>query len=86
MIGPKLQEDLFNIMIRFRKHKIGFVADIAKMYRQILLDEEDQNYQRILWINNRTQKIEEYQLTTVTYGTSPAPFLAIETVVKHVKS
>jgi hypothetical protein len=28
LIGPKLQHDLFSILIRFRKHKIAFTADI----------------------------------------------------------
>lgn len=33
MIGPRLQDDLINIIIRCHKHKIAFTADIAKMYR-----------------------------------------------------
>lgn len=85
IVGPKLQEDMFNILIRFRTHKIGFAADIEKMYRQIQLDDTDQNYQRILWKNKLTNKIKEYQLTTVTYGTTPAPFLAIQTVIHHTE-
>lgn len=31
IVGPKLQEDIFRILVRFRSHKIGFVADIEKM-------------------------------------------------------
>lgn len=85
IVGPKLQEDIFNILVRFRSHKIGFVADIEKMYRQIQLDEYDQNFQRILWINEITNKVEEYQLTTVTYGTGAAPYLAIQTVIHHAE-
>ena len=33
MLGPKVQKDLFDILIRFRFHKVALSADIAKMYR-----------------------------------------------------
>jgi hypothetical protein len=37
---------------------------------------EDRDLQRILWRTSPDQPIQEYQLNTVTYGTSSAPFLA----------
>ena len=48
MLGPKIQRDLFEILIRFRFHKVALSADIAKMYRQVLLDKEDKDFHRIL--------------------------------------
>ncbi|GBL73893.1 hypothetical protein AVEN_230838-1 [Araneus ventricosus] len=38
MNGGLTQEDIFSIMLRFRKHKFVFSADIRKMYRMILVD------------------------------------------------
>ncbi|XP_029169999.1 uncharacterized protein LOC114939750 [Nylanderia fulva] len=35
MLGPILQNSLFDIIIRLRQHKYAMAADIAKMYRQI---------------------------------------------------
>ncbi|XP_055588757.1 uncharacterized protein LOC129741082 [Uranotaenia lowii] len=32
IVGPVVQNDLFSIMLRFRKHRYVFTADIAKMY------------------------------------------------------
>ncbi|XP_070529962.1 uncharacterized protein [Cardiocondyla obscurior] len=52
-------------------------ADIAKMYRQILVDERDVDFQRILWQPDSRDDVCEYQLLTVTYGTACAPFLAL---------
>ena len=49
MLGPKVQKDLFEILIRFRFHKVALSADIAKMYRQILLDKENKDFQGLLW-------------------------------------
>ena len=76
LIGPTIQDDLFSIMIRSRKYRFMFTADIPKMYRQINVDNNDTHLQRILWRNNINEPIKTYELTTVTYGTACAPFLA----------
>ncbi|XP_043259317.1 uncharacterized protein LOC122401315 [Colletes gigas] len=75
-IGPVVQDDLFSILIRFRQHQIILSADIAKMYRQILVAPEQRVFQRILWREEPTLPLETYELNTVTYGTASAPFLA----------
>ncbi|GFY24155.1 integrase catalytic domain-containing protein [Trichonephila clavipes] len=46
------------------------------MYRQILVADEDQKYQQILWRNNSSENIRTYKLKTVTYGLASAAFLA----------
>lgn len=46
--GSKLQEDLFNILIRFRLHQYVLTGDIEKMYRQFLVRPEDRHYQQIV--------------------------------------
>ncbi|UYV67038.1 hypothetical protein LAZ67_4003743 [Cordylochernes scorpioides] len=78
--GPKLQEDIFNILIKFRTYSIALTADIEKMYRQIRLNPADCCFQRILWRASPNEPIKEYQLATVTYGTTSAPYLAIKTL------
>nr|CAH7717534.1 unnamed protein product [Callosobruchus chinensis] len=37
MAGPTIQQELLNILLRFRQHKYVVAADIAKMYRQALV-------------------------------------------------
>lgn len=80
--GPKLQEDLTHILLRWRKHKVVVSADIEKMYRQIRVNETDQPLQKILWRHNPTEPIKEFKLTTVTYGTTSAPYLAVRTLIQ----
>jgi hypothetical protein len=75
-VGPTIQPELFEIVLRFRKYKYVCTADISKMYRQILVNEEQQKLQQILWRSNPAEPLKEYQLKTVTYGTACAPFLA----------
>jgi hypothetical protein len=76
MVGPVIQDNLVDIVMRFRCHPVAFTADIAKMYRQILVTPEDANLQRILWRKSPADPIVEYRLLTVTYGTAAAPFIA----------
>lgn len=88
MTGPKLQPDLFDILVKFRTYVVAFVADISKMYRCIAIAPEDRDYQRILWRQNPNEPIREYRLTTVTYGTSPASYLAtrcLKEIVKEIR-
>ncbi|GFT13533.1 integrase catalytic domain-containing protein [Trichonephila clavipes] len=47
--GPKLQNELFNILLKFRCHRIVLTGDIEKMFRQILVNEDDVEFQRIFW-------------------------------------
>lgn len=77
MVGPTIQDDLFSILIRFRQHKYVITSDIAKMYRQVVVNSKQRNLQCILWRFNSSDPISVYCLNTVTYGTASASFLAI---------
>ncbi|XP_029662783.1 uncharacterized protein LOC115235262 [Formica exsecta] len=75
--GPKLQTDLMSVILQWRRYKYVYSSDIAKMYRQIHIDARDIDYQRILWKSSLSEPLIDYQLLTVTYGMSCAPFLAL---------
>ncbi|XP_039280373.1 uncharacterized protein LOC120350555 isoform X2 [Nilaparvata lugens] len=78
--GPVVQSDLFDIVLRFRMRPFAFIADITKMYRQILLDPSDRNLHRIFWRDDTSKPLQEYQLATVTYGTACASYLSTRTL------
>ncbi|GFS92644.1 integrase catalytic domain-containing protein [Trichonephila clavipes] len=78
--GGIIQQDLFSIVSRFRKHEYAFSADIKKMYRQILVDPNQRDLQRIMWKTSADAPVKTYKLATVTYGTVSAPFLATRTL------
>lgn len=78
LIGiTNLQQDILSILTRFRTYNIVLKADIRKMYRQILLNPHETDYQRILWRESSFLPLEIYRLLTVTYGVASAPFLAV---------
>jgi len=85
LTGPKLQTDLAAVILRWRQYRYVYSADIAKMYRQILVDPRDVDYQRILWCDADVGCVREYQLLTVTYGTASAPFLALRVIRQLVQ-
>lgn len=41
MVGSVILDDLTSILLRFRKHPIDLVADVAKMYRRVLIHPHD---------------------------------------------
>lgn len=77
LTGPKLQNDITAVILKWRQYQYVYTAGIAKMYRQIRLDVRDVDYQRILWNSTPENKTTDYQLLTVTYGMTCAPFLAL---------
>lgn len=78
LAGPRLQDDLARILLRWRYHRFVISADIEKMYRQIHIAQEHQKYQRVYWRDSVDKAFEVYQLTTVKYGTTSAPYLAVK--------
>lgn len=84
--GERLQRDLTFIIARFRLGKVALCADIAKMYRQILVPPEQRDFQRILWSPSANQPIREYRLNTQTYGMKSAAFVCIRTLMECAKS
>ena len=74
--GPTIQRDLFDLLLDFRCYDKVITADIAKMYRQVNVHDEDTWYQCILWRNDPSEEIKAYRLKTVTYGEAASSFLA----------
>ncbi|XP_053691464.1 uncharacterized protein LOC128739980 [Sabethes cyaneus] len=76
MIGPVIQDPLFDLLLRFRKHLVALVADIEKMYLQVTVHPEDTPLLRILWRFLPSEPISTYEMTRVTFGLAPSSFLA----------
>ena len=80
MVGPTIQQDLITTILSFRLQKYALTADISKMYRQFAIHKDDRKFQHILWRNNVNDRIQIYELNTVTYGMASSPFLAIRSL------
>ncbi|XP_075247132.1 uncharacterized protein LOC142340443 [Convolutriloba macropyga] len=77
LVENQLQKDLFGILFRFRFHQVALFADIAKMYRQVQLDDEDKDFHRVLWKNPNDTEVKRYRMTRVTYGIASSSYHSI---------
>ncbi|XP_026829094.1 uncharacterized protein LOC113562802 [Ooceraea biroi] len=83
--GPKLQSELASVILKWCSFRYVYTADIAKMFRQILVDPLDTQYQHILWKPNVNEAPIDFELLTVTYGMACSPYEALR-VIKQVAS
>ena len=81
--GPKLQQELFNVLIRFRRFPVALVSDIAEMYLRIELYPQDRMFHRFLWRDlDIHKKPTEYEFNRLVFGVNSLPFLA-QLVSRH---
>ena len=73
--GPDQVQKLVGVLLRFRLGKIGISADIAEMYYQVAVKEEDRDALRFLWWpgGNLERKPQVYRMTRQVFGGTWAP-------------
>ena len=88
-VGPNLNPEILEVLLRFRLHKIGWTADVTKAFLQIALKEEDQETIRFLWVedpDNPESLIVEYTWLRVPFGLSCSPFLLRAVILKQLEA
>ena len=84
--GPKLQNDLFNVLLHFRRYPVALMCDIAEMYLRVQLHPSDRAYHCFLWRDmNIEQKPLEYEFNRLVFGVNSSPFLAQFVSQYHAK-
>ena len=78
-VGPNLLPDIVGSILRFRSRRIGFISDIKKMFWQIKIPENQQDLHRIITPDGIARQ------TTVMFGESSSPFLAMATCHYHAE-
>ena len=87
-IGPKFNQRIFEILVRFRLHVSAFIADIEKAFLMISVDKRDRDALRFLWvkdIHKDPPEIQVLRFTHVTFGVASSPFLLNATVRNHIE-
>ena len=75
LTGPDLLANLLEIILRFRKHPVGVLADIEGMFMQVAIREEDQSALRFLWLEDGI--VYQYQYARLIFGATCSPCCAI---------
>ena len=83
--GPKLQQDLVKLGLRFRRHAVALVCGIAELYLSIGIHPDDRKYQRIWRKLDPTSKPDMLQFNQMVFGISSSPFGAQFVPREHAK-
>ena len=76
--GPDLTNQLVGVLTRFREGRVAIVGDIEKMFYQVKVKPEHQDYLRFLWWPNGdfTQELAEFKMTVHLFGAVSSPSCA----------
>ena len=81
--GPDIMNKLFEVLLRFREERVGFVGDISKMSHSIKIPLRDQMTHLFLWRDLVTEKESDtYAITAVNMGDRPSATIAIVALKK----
>lgn len=79
MIGEKLQRDLHVQIMGFRRHKIGVITDISKMFNQVRINPKQYDLQRIFSPEHR---LKEFYFTVVIFGSASSAHCAVRSMMQ----
>ena len=86
-VGPKLNQKILDILLRFRVNRIAIVADIEKAFLMVSMAEKDRDVLRFLWFKDALadqHDVIELRFTRVVFGVSSSPFLLNATLRHHL--
>ena len=86
--GPKFDQRILNILLRFRSYRVALTADIEKAFLMISMAEKDQDVLRFLWVDDVMKdppKIRILRFARVVFGVSSSPFLLNATIKNHLE-
>jgi len=85
--GPKFDQKILDILLRFRTHRIALTADIEKAFLMVSVQESDRDVLRFLWfddIHSDNCKMICLRFARVVFGVSCSPFLLNATLQHHL--
>lgn len=75
--GPDVYVQLVHVLLNQRLFEIAVIGDIAEMFHQIVIRENDRAAQRFLWRNcDQSKDPEIYQMNRMIFGATSSPFVA----------
>ena len=76
--GPDLTSSLVGVLIRFRRERVAFMADIESMFYQVRIPESRVNYLRFVWWpdGDISKDPEDYRMQGHLFGAVSSPSCA----------
>ena len=85
--GPKFDQKILDLLLRFRTYRVAVTADIEKAFLMVSVAREDREVLRFLWVTDVTSDPPEIHVLIfcrVLFGVSSSPFLVNATVQHHL--
>ena len=85
--GPRLQSNIFDILVRFRQELEVLVGDVSQMYHQLILKLEDRPFHRFPWRHLDTKSLPQvYKFSRFVFGGCYCSFCAQFTWQTHAEN
>ena len=84
-VGPKFNQKILDILVRFRFYNVALTADMEKAFLMILISEQDRDALRFLWVHNIDEeqlRVRPLRFTRFVFGVASSPFL-LNTTIRH---
>ena len=84
--GPKLQSNIFDILVRFMQELVALAGDVSQMYHQLVLQPVDRPFHRFLWRDlDPSREPETYEFQRFVFGGCYCPFCAQYVWQQHAR-
>ena len=87
--GPNLAPLIFDVLLKFRMHKIALIGDLEKAFLQISIDPSQRDLLRFLWVddsNPDNPEIVKLRFARLAFGLSCSPFILNSTIRHHLEN
>ncbi len=86
--GPKFNQLVLDLLLRFRSYRIALSSDIEKAFLMISVSDKERDFLRFLWVDEiyaKDPKLQTCHFTRVVFGVSSSPFLLNATIKHHLE-
>ena len=59
-VGPKFDQGIFELLLRFRVHRYAFTAHVEKAFLMIAIEKSDRDALRFLWVKDIWQNPRDF--------------------------
>ena len=87
-VGPKFEQRILDILLRFRSFTVALAADIEKAFLQVSVCEDDRDALQFLWVDDAISSkpnVRILRFARVVFGVSSSPFLLNATFRYHLE-
>ncbi|XP_018494306.1 uncharacterized protein LOC100900678, partial [Galendromus occidentalis] len=88
--GLNLLPEIIKVILKFRRYRFVFTADIEKAFLQFRIADSDRTFLRFLWPLNiskdRSARVQEFLATRLDFGLICSPFLHCQGIRFHLEA